>query len=82
FSLPDSLLYNPTDSVAIDESLDPGMQSLRIEYNNQDKTIYWFLINSYPLEYNRILRITTVIKDILKSDPEYQSLPEPSGGYI
>jgi len=81
FNLPDTLSYHPDDSIAVIIEPDPGIQSLRINYNNQDKTVYWYIINSFPTEYERIIRITTLIKGILESDPEYQSLPEPSGGY-
>lgn len=82
FNLPDTLSYLPGDSIAEMIEPDPGIQSLRINYNNQDKTVYWYIINSYPSEYERILRITELIEEILNADPEYLSLPEPNGGYI
>ncbi|MFA6743943.1 MAG: hypothetical protein WCS36_07085, partial [Candidatus Neomarinimicrobiota bacterium] len=81
FNLPDTLSYQPGDSIAVTIEPDPGIQSLRIYYNNQDKTVYWYIVNSYPSEYERILRITTLLKAILESDSEYQSLPEATGGY-
>ena len=81
FSLPDTLSYQPDDSVVVSISPDPGIQSLRINYISQDKTVYWYIFNSYPSEYERILRITALLKEILESDSEYQSLPEPTGGY-
>lgn len=81
FNLPDTLSYYPEDSIAVAINPDPGIQSLRIKYGSQDKTVYWYLINSFPTEYYRINRITGLIKEILYADPEYQSLPEPTGGY-
>lgn len=81
-NLPDTLSYQPEDSISVVIEPDPGIQSLRINYNNQDKTVYWYIVNSFPSEYERILRITTLLEEILHSDPEYQSLPEPIGGYI
>jgi len=81
FNLPDTLSYQPVDTIAVTIEPDPGIQSLRINYNNQDKTVYWYILNSYPSEYERILRITTQLEEILESDSEYQSLPEPTGGY-
>ena len=82
FNLPDTLSYQPEDSISVVIEPDPGIQSLRINYNNQDKTVYWYIVNSFPSEYEIILRITTLLEEILHSDPEYQSLPEPIGGYI
>ncbi|HPC35389.1 MAG TPA: hypothetical protein P5268_00840 [Candidatus Marinimicrobia bacterium] len=82
FNLPDTLAYQSSDSITETIEPDPGIQSLRIKYNNQDKTVFWYLINSYPSEYERILRLTTLIEEILHSDPEYQSLPEPTGSYL
>ncbi len=81
FNLPDTLSYQPEDSISVVIQPDPGIQSLRINYNNQDKTVYWYIVNSFPSEYERILRITALLEEILRSDPEYQSLPEPTGGY-
>ena len=82
FSIRDTISFNPQDSVAIVIDPDPGIQSLRIQYNNEDKTVYWFATNSYPEEIERICRLVNKIKEILNSDPEYQSLPEPTGGYL
>lgn len=82
FNLPDTLSYIAGDSIAVHLDPDPGIQSLRISYNNQDKTVFWYLINSFPSEYEQILQLTTFIEDLLNADPEYQSLPAPSGGYL
>ena len=82
FNLPDTIAYQSSDSITETIEPDPGIQSLRIKYNNQDKTVFWYLVNSYSSEYERILRLTTLIEEILHSDPEYQSLPEPTGSYL
>jgi hypothetical protein len=82
FHLPDTLSYIPEDSIAMAMNPDPGIQSLRISYDHQDKTVYWYIVNSYPSEYERILRITNLIEKIVNADPEYHSLPEPTSGYL
>lgn len=82
FNLPETLSYIPEDTIAIAIDPDPGIQSLRINYNNRDKTVYWYIVNSFPSEYERIVRITTLIEALVKADPEYQALPQPTGGYL
>lgn len=82
FNLPDTLKYISLDSISTIYLPDPGIQQLRIQFGEQDKTVYWFHVNSYPEEYDRLKQLTTLIKSIVCSDSEYQLLPEPTGGYL
>jgi hypothetical protein len=81
WSLPDTLQAHP-DSVHFLVSPDPGLQSIRINYNNLDKTVYWFLINDYPDKFERLIKLKQTILEIVYNDPEYLNLPPIRGGYI
>ena len=84
FQFPDTICYNSeTDSftVAIVEP-NPGRQFLRILYQEQDKTVNWYLPlpdNEYSIS---LLELIEHIISIIESKPEYQSLPPVRGGYI
>jgi hypothetical protein len=82
WSLPEDTLKQNSDSVKIVMCPDPGLQSLRVNYNNLDKTVNWFLINDYPEEFERINILTNTILEIVNNDPEYQNLPPVKGGYF
>lgn len=82
FNLSDTLKTIRPDSLACLFDPDPGLQSLKIKYLNNNKTVKWFLYNTDSLELNRISKITNLLDSILENDPGYQMLPEPNGGYL
>jgi len=79
FNLPDTLNYAGPDSIKCKLEPDPGLQYLRIKYKNKDKTVCWFLVNSCPAEYKKIIELTSAIKDIIESDFRYKILPDREG---
>jgi len=81
WSIKDTLLQN-SDSVWIEIDPDPGIQSLTIEYADSLNTVYWFIVNDYEEEYQRIKRITKYIIDVIENDPEYKKLPPRNGTYF
>ncbi len=82
YNLPDSLTWTEADSIKPKIEPDPGKQILKIKYQNKEKQIYWYEINSYPKEYERIIQLTNTITDIISSKPEYKLLPLANGGYM
>lgn len=82
FSLPDSLLQTYTDSTAVKIMPDPGIQYLKIKYGGKEKEVYWYMINSFPQEYARLLKLTALINEIIESKKEYKELPPARGGYL
>lgn len=81
FNLPDTIQYFSGDSIDVLIYPNPGMQYLRVNYDNQDRKVYW----SYPLPDNddaqAIMAIYNVIRNVVQSTAVYQDLPEPRGGY-
>jgi hypothetical protein len=82
FSLPDSMFCTKADSLRPELHPDPGIQQLKIRYNNKEKTVYWSVANNYPNEYTRLSKLTSLIKDIISAKKEYQDLPAARGGYL
>jgi len=82
FNLPDSLIWTEVDLIKCQLEPDPGIQYLRIRYNNQDKTVYWYLINSIPGEYKKLKELTSVIRNIIETNYRYKLLPDREGGMI
>ena len=82
FALPDSINWNDNDSLNIAISPDPGVQQLRIKYGDNDKTVYWHFINSYPDEFERINSLSMFIQKVIESKPDYQKLPKAHGAYL
>ena len=82
WTIRDTLNQNPLDSIYAVTDPDPGIQTLRIEYLNEAKTVYWYLDNDFEDENNRIEKLTNLIMEIIYSDPEYKSLPPRNGSYI
>ena len=82
YNLPDSLTWIKSDSIKPQVDPDPGKQILKIKYKNQEKQIYWYIINSYPDECEKIIKLTKTISDVIFSKPEYKSLPAANGGYF
>ncbi|MBK7103787.1 MAG: hypothetical protein IPH62_19165 [Ignavibacteriae bacterium] len=81
FNLPDSLTWTESDSTKLEFDPDPGKQILKINYENKEKNIYWYLVNSYPEEHNKIIELTNTIEEIIYKKPEYKSLPAANGLY-
>ncbi|MBN2012434.1 hypothetical protein JW960_24105 [candidate division KSB1 bacterium] len=81
FNLPDSLNWADDDSIHLAISPDPGIQYLRIQAGESDKTVYWNIVNSYAEEFGRLQELTSFIISIIMAKPEYKSLPEANGGY-
>lgn len=81
WSLRDTLNQNPEDSIRVEVSPNPGIQTLKIEYEKKTKAVYWYVVNDYPAEYNRLLKLTKTLKEIVNNDPEYKNLPPARGGY-
>ena len=81
FNLPDTIQYFSGDSIDVLIYPNPGMQYLRVNYDNQDRKVYW----SYPLPDNAdalaIMAIYNEIRSVVESTAVYQDLPEPRGGY-
>ena len=50
--------------------------------NNEVKTVYWYLVNDFEDENNRIEELTNLIMEIIYNDPEYKSLPPRNGSYL
>ena len=84
FQFPDTIRYEPgEDSIAVSISPDPGRQFLRVQYQEQDKTVSWY----YPLPENNeyvplLLELQDLVIEIIESKPDYQALPPARGGYI
>ena len=84
FQFPDTIKYKPeADSIAVVMVPNPSRQFLRIQYHQQDKTVNWH----YPLPEDNeyvplLLELTGLIIEIIKSKPEYQSLPPARGWYV
>ena len=82
WTIRDTLDQNPLDSPHIEFDPDPGIQELKIEYLNNSKTVYWYLINDYEDETARIKKLTDLIVEIIYNDPEYKNLPARNGSYF
>ncbi len=62
---------------------DPGSQTLRIKYLNNDKTVVWeYPLNSNDPQAADLKEINDLIISIIESKPEYLSLPPARGGYL
>lgn len=84
FDFPDTIRYEMgPDSIMVTTCPNPGVQFLRIQYGDQDKTVYWYLPLPVNNDYATLLtELVVMIIDVIESKPEYQSLPPAEGGYI
>lgn len=82
FALPDTLSQLIVDSIAVIQEPNPGTQFLRIEQNEQDKTVYWFYPVSQTETAPKLLRLKDLIIEIVEESEAYQNLPQARGGYL
>ncbi|HEX9658125.1 MAG TPA: hypothetical protein VGB89_14555 [Bacteroidota bacterium] len=78
FNLPDTLLSIP--GVALEPN--PSPDFLRVVANGKNKVVIW----SYPIDLatangQSVMRLSTAIRNIVESKPEYKQLPPARGGY-
>lgn len=64
-------------------SPDPSPDFLRVEYRDQEKRLVWF----YPLDSRSafsapLIELTTLIRQIIESRPEYKKLPPARGAHL
>lgn len=82
FTMPDTFTYSNDDSTRIVISPDPGLQILRIKYQLNDKTCIWmFPIDEKDIRFKQLIELEDLIRGIIQSKKEYQSLPAARGGY-
>ncbi|MDP4175663.1 MAG: hypothetical protein Q8933_16930 [Bacteroidota bacterium] len=81
FDMPDSLSYKKTDPKTIYITPILGVQSLKIKFGNKGKEIFWNLPNSFPQEYAKLQKLTSLIEKIIKSKKEFKDLPAARGRY-
>ena len=81
FSFPDTITNAFSDTI-ITLNPNPGIQSLRIKHESNDKTVFWY----YPIlntdQAQKLIQLHDLIIEIIESKPEYHNLPEALGGYI
>lgn len=71
--MPDTVFAIPGVSV----EPNPGTQLIRVESRQVQKTVVWF----FPPIDNRIQDLSTTIRKLVESKPEYKQLPPMRGGY-
>jgi hypothetical protein len=79
FHWPDTIRAHP--QIAFEPN--PGRQFLRVQYQEQDKTVSWY----YPLPANhdhaeRLSALQDLLITIIVAKPEYKALPPARGGYL
>jgi hypothetical protein len=87
FDFPDTIRQEVgSDSIMALTVPNPGIQFLRVQYKEQDKTVYWYAYLRDSQGNNdhatMLIQLTSLIIDIIESKPEYQSLPPAEGGYL
>ncbi len=79
FSFPDTIYPQPD----VYQSPNFGAQVIRAKYSGKDKTVVWYeppqkSFKEFPL----LVQIRQLIYDIVRSRPDYKSLPERKGLYL
>jgi hypothetical protein len=82
FEMPDYLYNTKTDSTIICIYPSAWNPSLTIKFGDKEKTIYWSSFNSFPQEYEKLRKLTSLIETIIASKKEYKDLPAARGGYL
>ena len=72
-SMPDTVIAIP--GLYVDPN--PGVELIRVESSQVHKTVVWF----FPPTDNRIQNLSTKIRDLIESTPEFKQLPPMRGGY-